>query len=115
MDCNSSIEAAAAVSQSPEYDPDAILKVAAQSHPNAVAGAIAGVIRSRGRVEIQAIGPGAINQAIKAVAVARGYLRPDGIEIGFIPSFFEVTIDGQERTAVRLLVEVRIAIAPDEV
>ncbi|MBF6613530.1 MAG: stage V sporulation protein S [Chloroflexi bacterium] len=103
------------MSQSPEYDPDAVLKVAAQSHPNAIAGAIAGIIRSRGHVEIQAIGPGAINQAIKAVAVARGYLRPDCIEIGFIPSFFEVTIGGQERTAMRLLVEVHTAIAQDEI
>lgn len=77
------------------------------SKPVAVAGAIAGVIRTAGRVEVQAIGAGAINQAIKAIAISRGYVAPGGIEIVCIPSFIDISIDGQERTGIRLLVEVR--------
>lgn len=84
-----------------------LIKVAADSRSTAVAGAIAGVIRERGRVDVQAIGAGAVNQAIKAIAIARGYLELDGIDIVCIPSFSEVTIDGQERTAVRLTIEPR--------
>jgi len=84
-----------------------LIKVAANSRSTAVAGAIAGVIRERGRVDVQAIGAGAVNQAIKAVAIARGYLELDGIDIVCIPSFSEVMIDGQERTAVRLSIEPR--------
>ena len=82
-----------------------ILKVAAGSRPTAVAGAIAGVIRERGRVDVRAIGAGAVNQAVKAVAIARSYLMPEGIDIVCIPSFSEVMIDGQGRTAVLLRVE----------
>lgn len=84
-----------------------IIKVAVTSRSTAVAGAIAGVIRERGRVDVQAIGAGAVNQAIKAVIIARGYLELDGIDIICIPTFVEVVIDGQERTAVRLSVETR--------
>ncbi len=81
-----------------------IIKVAATSRSTSVAGAIAGVIREQGRAEVQAIGAGAVNQAVKAVAIARGYLELDGIEIVCVPHFSEVSIDGKERTAVRLTV-----------
>lgn len=84
-----------------------IIKVASNSRSTAVAGAIAGVMRERSHVDVQAIGAGAVNQAVKAVAIARGYLELDGIDIICIPSFVEVMIEGQERTAVRLCVEQR--------
>jgi stage V sporulation protein S len=84
-----------------------LIKVAANSRSTAVAGAIAGVIRERGRVDAQAIGAGAVNQAIKAIAIARGYLELDGIDIACIPFFTEVMIDGQERTAIRFTIEPR--------
>ncbi|MBE3551210.1 MAG: Stage V sporulation protein [Brockia lithotrophica] len=84
-----------------------ILKVSAKSNPNAVAGALAGVIREKGAAEIQAIGAGAVNQAVKAVAIARGYVAPSGIDLICIPAFTDVTIDGQERTAIKLIVEPR--------
>jgi stage V sporulation protein S len=87
--------------------PVEILKVSASSKPVAVAGAIAGVIRSQHRVEVQAIGAGAINQAIKAIAISRGYVAPGGLELVCIPSFIDISIDGEERTGIRLLVEVR--------
>ncbi len=82
-----------------------ILKVAAKSRSTSVAGAIAGVIRESGLAEVQAIGAGAVNQAIKAVAIARGYLEEDGIEIVCVPSFVEVIIGSQERTAIKLVVK----------
>jgi stage V sporulation protein S len=88
-----------------------IIKVAVTSRSTAVAGAIAGVMRERGYVDVQAIGAGAVNQAIKAVIIARGYLELDGIDVICIPSFTEVMIDDQERTAVRLRVEKRGASA----
>jgi stage V sporulation protein S len=84
-----------------------IIRVAASSRSTAVAGAIAGVMREQESVNVQAIGAGAVNQAVKAVAIACGYLELDGIEIVCIPSFVEVMIDDQERTAVRLHVERR--------
>lgn len=84
-----------------------IIKVAATSRSTAVAGAIAGVVREKGHVDVQAIGAGAVNQAVKAVCIARGYLEEDGIDIVCVPLFVEVIIDGQERTAVRLGVETR--------
>lgn len=90
-----------------------MIKVAADSRSTAVAGAIAGVIRERGRVSVRAIGASAVNQAIKAVAIARNYLLPEGIDIVCIPSFSEVMIDGQERTAVHLTVETRCSSAKD--
>ena len=82
-----------------------VIKVAAKSRSTAVAGAIAGVVRESGRADVQAIGAGAVNQAVKAVAIARGYLALDGIDVICIPSFVEVEIDGQERTAIKLAVE----------
>jgi stage V sporulation protein S len=81
-----------------------LVKVAASSRSTAVAGAIAGVVREKGTVDVQAIGAGAVNQAIKAIAIARGYLEMDNIDIVCIPSFTEVLIDGQERTAIRFSV-----------
>jgi stage V sporulation protein S len=84
-----------------------VLKVSAKSRSTAVAGAIAGVIRETGRAEVQAIGAGAVNQAVKAAAIARGYLAEDGIDAICIPSFTEVTIADQERTAVKLIIEPR--------
>jgi stage V sporulation protein S len=84
--------------------PVEVLKVSTNSRPAAVAGAIAGVIRQAGQVEIQSIGAGATNQAIKAIAIARGYLGQENIPICFIPSFIDVAINDQERTAIRILV-----------
>lgn len=84
-----------------------ILKVSANSRPTSVAGAIAGVIREKGSVEIQAVGAGAANQAIKSIAVARGYMAPSGVELICIPAFANIEIDGVERTAIRLIVEPR--------
>jgi stage V sporulation protein S len=84
-----------------------IIKVSAHSRSTAVAGAIAGMIREHRRAEVQAIGAGAVNQAIKATAIARGYLQPEGIEICCVPFFAEVHIDDQERTAIRLVIEPR--------
>jgi stage V sporulation protein S len=84
-----------------------ILKVSAHSRPSSVAGAIAGVVRETGRAEVQAIGAGATNQAVKAIAIARSYLQEDGIDIVCVPSFAEVLIEQEERTAIRLVVEKR--------
>ncbi len=84
-----------------------LIKVAASSRSTAVAGAIAGVMREQRQVDVQAIGASAVNQAVKAVTIARGYLEEDGIDIICIPQFVEILIDGQERTAVRLHVEER--------
>jgi stage V sporulation protein S len=84
-----------------------VLKVSARSKSTAVAGAIAGTVRENGRAEAQAIGAGAVNQAVKAVAIARGFLALDGIDVICIPTFTEVKIEGQERTAMKLIVEPR--------
>jgi stage V sporulation protein S len=84
-----------------------VIKVSARSRSTAVAGAIAGVTREHNRAEVQAIGAGAVNQAVKAMAIARGYLAEDGIDVVFVPYFTETTIDGQERTALRFVVEPR--------
>ena len=84
-----------------------VLKVSTRSRPSAVAGAIAGVIRENGMAEVQSIGAGATNQAIKAVAIARSYLNEEGLDIVCIPSFIDVAIDDEERTAIRLLIERR--------
>lgn len=82
-----------------------VLKVSTRSRPSAVAGAIAGVIREAGHAEVQSIGAGATNQAIKAVAIARSYLQEEGIDIVCVPSFIDVAIDEEERTAIRLLIK----------
>jgi stage V sporulation protein S len=84
-----------------------IIRVAAQSRSTAVAGAIAGVVREHGRAEVQAIGAGAVNQAVKAAAIARGFLALDGLDVVCIPAFADVMIGGQERTAIRISIEPR--------
>ena len=81
-----------------------LIKVSAQSRSTAVAGAIAGVMREHGYAEMQAIGASAVNQAIKAIAIARGYLEQDSIDLAVVPSFTEVEIEGNERTAVRIAI-----------
>ncbi len=83
------------------------IKVSAHSRSTAVAGAIAGVIREHKHADVQAIGAGAVNQAIKAIAIARGYLEPDGLDIVCIPAFVEIDVSGEERTAIKFAVEVR--------
>ncbi len=83
------------------------LKVSSKSNPNSVAGALAGVIRENGAAELQAIGAGALNQSIKAVAIARGFLAPSGMDLICIPAFADVEIDGEERTAIKLSIEPR--------
>ena len=82
-----------------------MIKVSATSRTSAVAGAIAGIVREHHRAEIQAIGAGAVNQAVKALIVATGYLRLDGIHVRCVPEFAAVTIDDKERTAIKLVVE----------
>lgn len=84
-----------------------VLKVSAKSVPNAVAGALAGVLRERGKAEVQAIGAGAINQAVKAIAIARGFVAPSGVDLICIPAFTDVMIDNEERTAIKFIVEPR--------
>jgi len=84
-----------------------VLKVSAKSSPNSVAGALAGVLRESGAAEIQAIGAGAINQAVKAIAIARGFVAPSGVDLVCIPAFTDVIIDGEERTAIKLIVQPR--------
>lgn len=83
------------------------LKVSAKSNPNSVAGALAATINEKGSVEVRAIGAGAVNQAIKAIAVARGYTAPCGMEIVCIPSFINVGTEEAERTAIKFIVEPR--------
>jgi len=84
-----------------------VLKVSADSNPKAVAGALAALLREHGCAELQAIGAGAVNQAVKAIAITRGFIAPNGIDLVAIPAFTKVEIDGQERTAIRFLVEAR--------
>jgi stage V sporulation protein S len=82
-----------------------IIKVSTASRSSAVAGAIAGVVREHQRAEVQAIGAGAVNQAVKALILATGYLRQDGIQVSCVPEFAEVTIEDKVRTAIKLVVE----------
>lgn len=84
-----------------------ILKVSSKSKPNSVAGALANVFREKGKVEIQAIGAGALNQAIKSIAIARGFVAPSGKDLVCIPAFSDISIDGEERTAIKLIVEAK--------
>jgi len=84
-----------------------ILKVSASSNPKSVAGALAAVVREKSKAEIQAVGAGAVNQSIKAIAIARGYVAPNGINLVCIPAFSEIVIDGEERTAIRFIVQSR--------
>lgn len=97
----------AAVERHERHGNGEVLKVSTRSRPSAVAGAIAGVIRESGSAEVQSIGAGATNQAIKAVAIARSYLNEEGVDIVCVPSFIDVSIDDEERTAIRLLIEKR--------
>jgi stage V sporulation protein S len=82
-----------------------VLKVSAKSNPNSVAGALAAVLRERETAELQAVGAGAINQAIKAVAIARSYLKTSQIDLACVPSFIDVEINGNERTGISLAIE----------
>ncbi|HBG16440.1 MAG TPA: stage V sporulation protein S [Firmicutes bacterium] len=84
-----------------------ILKVSAGSNPKSVAGALAAVIREKNCAELQAVGAGAVNQSIKAIAITRGYVAPNGINLICIPAFSEILIDGEERTAIRFIVQPR--------
>ncbi len=84
-----------------------VIKVSGKSRTSAVAGAIAGVIRENQRAEVQAIGASAINQAVKAMALAKSYLVEDGFNIIFIPEFVDVEIDEKVRTAIKFIVEPR--------
>ena len=81
------------------------LKVSSTSNPNSVAGAIAGLIKDNHKVEIQAIGAGALNQAIKGIAIARGYVAPAGIELFCVPAFAEVDVENEKRTGIKLIVK----------
>lgn len=83
------------------------LKVSSKSNPNSVAGALANAFRSSGKVEIQAVGAGALNQAVKAIAIARGFLAPSGKNIICIPAFADISIEGEERTAIKLIIEAK--------
>ena len=83
------------------------LKVSSKSNPNSVAGALANAFRSSGKVEIQAVGAGSLNQAVKAIAIARGFLAPSGKNIVCIPAFADISIEGEERTAIKLIIEAK--------
>ena len=91
-----------------------ILKVSSRSNPNSVAGAMAGVVRQSGAVEVQVVGAGALNQAVKAIAIARGYLTPSNVDLICIPTFADIEIDGESRTAIRLSVEDRTHKRPSD-
>lgn len=81
------------------------LKVSSKSNPNSVAGALTNVFREKGTVEIQAIGAGALNQAIKAIAIARGFVAPSGKNLVCIPAFADISLEGEEKTAIKLIIE----------
>ena len=82
-----------------------ILKVSSKSNPNKVAGAIANVFRTSNEAELQTVGAGSLNQAIKAIAIARGFVAPSGKNLVCIPAFTDITIDGEEKTAIKLILE----------
>jgi len=84
-----------------------LLKVSSKSSPTAVAGALAGVLRREGEAEVQAIGAGAVNQAVKAIAICRGYVAPNGIDLVCIPAFADVEINGDQRTAIKFIIQPR--------
>ena len=87
------------------------LKVSSKSSPASVAGAIAGMVKNGTPVEIQSVGAGAVNQAIKAIAIARGFLVPSGLDVLCAPTFQDIQIDGERRTAIRLSVYPRVLTA----
>jgi len=91
-----------------------VLKVSSRSNPNSVAGALAGVLRQTGAVEVQVVGAGALNQAVKAIAIARGFVAPSNIDLVCIPTFADIEIDGEGRTAIRLAIEDRTRRLPEE-
>mgnify|MGYP006305479481 CR=1 FL=1 len=84
-----------------------MLKVSSNSKPKSVAGALAAVLREEGRAELQGVGAGAVNQSVKAIAIVRGFVAPNGIDLVCIPAFTEIEIDGEERTAIKFIVEPR--------
>ena len=84
-----------------------VLKISSKSNPNSVAGAIAGLVKEENKAEMQAIGAGALNQAVKAVAIARGFVAPSGKNLVCIPAFQDIAIDGEERTAIKLIIEAK--------
>ncbi|AWK51387.1 MAG TPA: stage V sporulation protein S [Clostridium sp.] len=84
-----------------------VLKVSTKSNPNSVAGALAAIIKEKNIAEMQAVGAGAINQAVKAIAIARGFIAPSGKDIVCVPAFTDIIIDGEERTAIKLIVQPR--------
>ena len=84
-----------------------VLKVSSKSNPNSLAGALAGVLREKGSAEIQAIGAGALNQAIKSIAIARGFVAPSGLDLICVPAFTDIEIDGEQKTAIKLIIEPR--------
>ncbi|MBT2756867.1 stage V sporulation protein S [Mesobacillus foraminis] len=83
---------------------DNLIKVSSKSNPNSVAGSIAGVIGERGITEVQVIGAGALNQAIKAIAIARGFVAPSGVNLVVVPAFKNILINNEKRTAIKLIV-----------
>ena len=84
-----------------------IIKVGSKSNPNAVAGAIANILRETKALEVQTIGAGALNQSVKAIAIARGFIAPSGKNIVCIPTFADINIEGNLKTAIKLIVEVK--------
>ena len=84
-----------------------VLRISTKSNPNSVAGAIAGLIKEKGKAEMQAIGAGALNLAVKAIAIARGFVAPSGVDLICIPAFTEIKIEEDERTGIKLLIEPR--------
>ena len=84
-----------------------ILKISSKSNPNSVAGAIAGLVKESNKAEMQAIGAGALNQAIKAIAIARGFVAPSGMDLVCVPAFTDIDIDGDQKTAIKLIIEPR--------
>ena len=84
-----------------------VLKISSKSNPNSVAGAIAGLVKEAQRAEMQAIGAGALNQAVKAIAIARGFVAPAGVDLVCIPAFAEGQVGGVDRTGIKLIVESR--------
>ncbi|WP_097025693.1 stage V sporulation protein S [Clostridium peptidivorans] len=84
-----------------------ILKVSSKSEPKSVAGALAAAIKEKSSAEVQAVGAGAVNQAVKAIAITRGFVAPNGIDLVVVPAFSEVNIEGEERTAIKFIVQPR--------
>ena len=84
-----------------------ILKVSANSNPKSVAGALAAVLREKGTAELQSVGAGEVNQAIKSIAITRGFVAPNGIDLVAVPAFSEIVIEGEERTALKFIVQPR--------